>query len=112
MSSSAFCRLSKVCKVPAGVAVASSSILFFGEYGSVNSSRRYASNVSTAASEALIRNATKRNKSVAASPAPPEVMLERAGSRSMMEWYESHLQSNPVKTKMITGGFLWVSFWK
>lgn len=107
MSSSAFCRLSKACKVPAGVAVASTSVLFFGEYGSVNTSRRYASNVSTAASEALLQNSAKRNKSVAASPAPPKAMLKGTGSRSMVEWYESHLNSNPVRTKMITGGFLW-----
>merc|ERR1712071_178430 len=30
------------------------------------------------------------------------------GSKSMMQWYESYLMANPVKTKMVTGGILWV----
>jgi len=27
--------------------------------------------------------------------------------KSFMQWYESHLQAAPVRTKMVTGGFLW-----
>jgi hypothetical protein len=34
--------------------------------------------------------------------APP-----KAASPSFMGWYEGHLQTNPLPTKMVTGGILW-----
>ena len=32
---------------------------------------------------------------------------EDASKRTFFAWYESHLQTSPVKTKMVTGSFLW-----
>ena len=32
---------------------------------------------------------------------------ENASGKSFFEWYEHHLQTSPLRTKMITGGILW-----
>lgn len=47
------------------------------------------------------RQPQHRGYSTTPEPASP------AKSRSLMEWYEGHLQANPLPTKMITGGTLW-----
>jgi len=39
-------------------------------------------------------------------PSSPKTVAAPTGS-NLMQWYESHLQSNPVRTKMATGSFLW-----
>lgn len=45
----------------------------------------------------------------AAAPPPPHSSSSSSGSKnvSFLEWYEGHLQSKPIQTKMVTGSILW-----
>ena len=49
----------------------------------------------------LHKNRNIRNKTTAAASAPPKK------SKTFLEWYEGHLQAQPIPTKMVTGSILW-----
>jgi len=111
--------LRNACRVPAGVAVAAyiPSSLMIREKGPVNASRKfvtqtansvaskavYANNVTGFSSSARI-GANSGGLVVTKLPYSTKAPTE---SKSLIQLYEHHLQSSPVKTKMITGGILW-----
>jgi len=76
-------------------------------------SRSHISPLRTTDSIAAMSNRTVRTKPTAASPLSTSTATATAtatktkGGRGWMQWYESHLRSSPVRTKMATGSFLW-----
>lgn len=111
MKSSLFSRFGRACRVPAGAAAASATAFMLGEVGTKNTSRRFASNASASAAETLLQNTSKTTTRKSATVASSSVGINsnKAGGNSMLQWYEKHLKANPVRTKMVTGGILWVS---
>ena len=108
MRSSAFSGARKHLRLPAGVAAASASSFLVGQFGCANTSRRFTANASNSAAEALIKNSTAKTAKKSFSNRTASTTSSPGGS-SFIQWYESHLKTNPVKTKMATGGVLWVS---
>ena len=111
MKSSLFSRFGRACRVPAGAAAASATAFMLGEVGTKNTSRRFASNASASAAETLLQNTSKTTtrKSATVASSSAGINSNKAGGNSMLQWYEKHLKANPVRTKMVTGGILWVS---
>lgn len=50
---------------------------------------------------------TSSEPSKATRQASTAVLVEDTSKKTFFAWYESHLQTSPVKTKMVTGSFLW-----
>jgi len=111
MVSTVFSRASKVFQVPAGVAAASTASIIVGEWSYTNTYRRFSVNASTSAAETLLQNAGGKSpvKPVSVGAKAIGTSKKTAGRNSFVKWYESHLEISPVKTKMVTGGILWVS---
>jgi len=96
-------RIAQSCRLPAGVAAAASvtPLFYAGQQGSLNTSQRFASSASNATANILLKKAAPKTVQ------PPQPSPPIAQKKNLIEWYESNLQSNPVRTKMVSGGFLW-----
>lgn len=71
---------------------------------SANISFRTTSNMYRSAARYL---STSSQPSKATVEMASSALNKEAPKKTFFAWYESHLQANPVPTKMVTGGFLW-----
>lgn len=96
-------RVVQSCRVPAGVAAAASATPIFiaGQQASLNTSQRFSSSAANVTTNILMKKTTPK------AVQSPQLSPPIAPKKTLIEWYESNLQSNPVQTKMVSGGFLW-----
>mmetsp|Transcript_19651 Transcript_19651/g.24289 ORF Transcript_19651/g.24289 Transcript_19651/m.24289 type:complete len:294 (+) Transcript_19651:90-971(+) len=104
-----FTRISKMA-APAATAATTAGInsYFFHQKISSDYGRRLASTTAKSVAETLLRSANKKPTTVSSNTIRFASTKEvPSKSLSPLQWYESHLEANPVPTKMVTGAFLW-----
>jgi len=103
-----FRHINKAASTQTGVAASLCVTSYMLHHGSANYSRSFTSNVSKGASSNLLQYAIKkyphnilrRNVHIVSKKDPVKRF-------TFFRWYNEHLETNPIKTKMITGAVLW-----
>lgn len=113
-----FALLGRRALAPAGgvMTVASLSVAFSGERSLAQISQRAAGRFGEATARNMFQrqrffsskpSAPSAPKPPASEPKPTELSTPTKTSPSFVAWYEGHLESRPVITKMLTGSLLW-----
>eukprot|EP00567_Pseudictyota_dubia_P010579 CAMPEP_0197446344 /NCGR_PEP_ID=MMETSP1175-20131217/11312_1 /TAXON_ID=1003142 /ORGANISM="Triceratium dubium, Strain CCMP147" /LENGTH=294 /DNA_ID=CAMNT_0042977441 /DNA_START=112 /DNA_END=999 /DNA_ORIENTATION=+ len=120
MSTAFFRRAAERYCAPAAAAAAAAAAgggaVYLGQRGSANATARAITMTSSTASARIqttamtaIQRRGFSEKVVASEPtkAAASAAVKSEGGEGFLAWYESHLQSRPIPTKMVTGAFLW-----
>lgn len=115
-------RVARMAMAPAGaVATMTTTSVLMGEHTTSRASSRIAGNTATTFWQqqqqrrmlssggekmSTIEAVTKQN--VASQTIPADKVVATPQRKSFMQWYDGHLQSKPVATKMVSGSILWV----
>jgi len=96
-----FANCRKFALAPAGAAIT------FTANGLADNTSTKVGNASVSAGKKLLCQSRVSFATNVAKPMETRTSTTKTKPFSVLEWYEKHLESNPIRTKMITGSFLW-----